>query len=845
MAEESIIKYGNVIGSDNTFKVLNDELDTLEARVLSLAKATKGQFSVISPTDSKKIEEYENKIIELEQSLKLLAKQKEVVKKAQKEEVKVTQDQLVQIQAEKLARAEQVKIAKLQAVVLKEETNTIKSLRAQLGLVTLQWAKLTPEQIKNNEANKETGKTARQVVKDKLALTNQLKKLEKQTGDNRRNVGNYTAALGTLGKVAQRIFVGRAIADGVLRLAGFFGDLIEKGKEYNTVLAGLSNSFSKVGSGFAFIGTKILEFFAPAITFVTDALAKLPAVFGGVIAASKQFGSNVASTFEILGLKISKVFQQINKANPFSKQSTAEINANIAAIDRQIQLSGSNQKGLVDAYNEGYNDTLKAQEEFEKNQQSQIGKAERLKAAQEAQTKELERQKKLISEISTIEGARLKAIEELQKDITKAETDNIEDRQEKLLALEDLRAKEERKQRQSSYAELAKLVKDQEDALIQLEGKNSKKVEDFKKSSRNLLLLIEKDFDKLEEEQLKASEQRKLDIRKQFFEENVRQQAKLLEDSNKEVEKQNQLLLDKTTSDLKKQQDEIEASYNYRDRKAKESADKQKELNAEVFQSISENSQKIGELIVATFEKQADVAKENVQKQSEALENARQRAQDGLTSNIKFEKEKLVQLEAEQLRAEKRKQNAAKLTALFNLVASAAASGDKDAVINSIVQFGLLEAAAAAIEGSFFEGSEDIGKAKNPLDANGGRLILAHDNERIVTAKQNKELNGMSNKDLVKNAKLGERISDLYPMSEQLNAAHFAQQSKALTEASRKTDNNAFGAIERGLQEVKRAIINKPTQSDDLVKVSEVAVEVLRKTVSGQMTKTEKIKKYI
>ena len=153
MAEESIIKYGNVIGSDNTFKVLNDELDTLEARVLNLAKATKGKFSVISPTDSKKIEEYENKIIELEQSLKLLAKQKEVVKKAQKEEVKVTQDQLVQIQAEKLARAEQVKIAKLQAVVLKEETNTIKSLRAQLGLVTLQWAKLTPEQIKNNEVN--------------------------------------------------------------------------------------------------------------------------------------------------------------------------------------------------------------------------------------------------------------------------------------------------------------------------------------------------------------------------------------------------------------------------------------------------------------------------------------------------------------------------------------------------------------------------------------------------------------------------------------------------------------------------------------------------------------------
>jgi len=819
MAEESIIKYSNVIGSDNTFKALNDELDTLETRVLSLAKATKGKFSIISPTDSKKIEEYENRIIELEQALKLLAKQKKVVTDTQKEEVKVTQDQLVQIQAEKLARAEQVKIAKLQAVVLKEETNTIKSLRAQLGLVTLQWAKLTPEQIKNNEANKETGKTARQVVKDKLALTNQLKKLEKQTGDNRRNVGNYTAALGTLGKVAQRIFVGRAIADGVLRLAGFFGDLIEKGKEYNSVLAGLSNSFSKVGSGFAFIGTKILEFFAPAITFVTDALAKLPAVFGGVIAASKQFGSNVASTFEILGLKISKVFQQINKANPFSKQSTAEINANIAAIDRQIQLAGSNQKGLVDAYNEGYNDTLKAQEEFEKNQQSQIGKAERLKAAQEAQTKELERQKKLISEISTIEGARLKAIEELQKDITKAETDNIEDRQEKLLALEDLRSKEERKQRESSFAELTTLLEQQEAKLIELYGENSKEVVAFRKLSSDAQLQVSKDFYKLEEEELIASEQRKINIRKEFAL------------STTEI----------TPINVLKQE---EAILNERVELVEEANKKQKDSYDELFQSISQNSVKIGEIIAATYEKQADLAKENVQKQSEALDNARQRAQDGLTNNIKFEKEQLVQREAEQLRAEKRKQNAAKLTALFNLVAAAAASGDKDAVINSIVQFGLLEGAAAAIEGSFFEGSEDIGKAKNPLDANGGRLILAHDNERIVTAKQNKELNGMSNKDLVKNAKLGERISDLYPRAEQLNAAHFAQQSKALTEASRKTDNNAFGAIERGLQEVKRAIINKPTQSDDLVKVTETAFEVSRKIISGQMTRIEKIKKY-
>ena len=53
-----------------------------------------------------------------------------------------------------------------------------------------------------------------------------------------------------------------------------------------------------------------------------------------------------------------------------------------------------------------------------------------------------------------------------------------------------------------------------------------------------------------------------------------------------------------------------------------------------------------------------------------------------------------------------------------------------------------------ATGGSFYEGTEDTGTVANPLDNQGGRLALIHDNERILTKAQNSMIGGMSNEDL-------------------------------------------------------------------------------------------------
>ena len=49
---------------------------------------------------------------------------------------------------------------------------------------------------------------------------------------------------------------------------------------------------------------------------------------------------------------------------------------------------------------------------------------------------------------------------------------------------------------------------------------------------------------------------------------------------------------------------------------------------------------------------------------------------------------------------------------------------------------------------SFFDGTEDTGTVANPLDSNGGRTAILHDNERVMTAKQNQKLGSISNEDL-------------------------------------------------------------------------------------------------
>lgn len=65
---------------------------------------------------------------------------------------------------------------------------TVEQLRAELSKVSVQWAQVTTAEGANSEQSQK-------LAARKLELTNTLKRLESQTGDTRRNVGNYSESM--------------------------------------------------------------------------------------------------------------------------------------------------------------------------------------------------------------------------------------------------------------------------------------------------------------------------------------------------------------------------------------------------------------------------------------------------------------------------------------------------------------------------------------------------------------------------------------------------------------------------------------------------------------------------
>jgi hypothetical protein len=220
------------------------------------------------------------------------------------------------------------------------------------------------------------------------------------------------------------------------------------------------------------------------------------------------------------------------------------------------------------------------------------------------------------------------------------------------------------------------------------------------------------------------------------------------------------------------------------------------------------------------------------------LERARDRAAEGLQSNIAFEEKELAARQAEQQRKEKQAKQAAKILTLFNLVSAYAQSGDQNALFRGLADFALLEAFSAGLEG-FYEGTEDTGTVLQPMDSKGGRLAILHNNERVVPKVQNMLLRGMSNDDLVRNALIGSHISDSLPNLIQKNTFDIQKEDfvKA-TKAGHITDSNAL--VVQELRQLNYRLAKQPNIGIEIEKVYENVYNIIKSEVKAGMKKTSK-----
>jgi len=189
------------------------------------------------------------------------------------------------------------------------------------------------------------------------------------------------------------------------------------------------------------------------------------------------------------------------------------------------------------------------------------------------------------------------------------------------------------------------------------------------------------------------------------------------------------------------------------DEKAEEENEKnEKKLDADAKSKIEarkkllENSIQIFDSVLSKArekqneetDKELDVLDTRIDTVRTAIENGNQGASDSLAE---LEKQKI---EAEQKKEEIRKKEIRDEMLIAGLQAFASNDGNVGKTLGDV---SLLIAALNTLP-SFFEGTEDTGTVQKPLDSNGGRTAILHDNERVLTAKQNAKLGGISNEDL-------------------------------------------------------------------------------------------------
>ena len=350
---DSVISYSDLIAEDDTFDLIFDNIDKLKKELNDLTKIAQKDISLINPNDEKQLEKAVKQVDKLVAAKKILDKEEKQAIKTKKKLSQLTDEELIQREKLKIANRERVQIAKQNAILLSKEAGEIEKLRAKLSLTTLEWKKLSKEELENTKKGKN-------LISTKRKLTDQLKKLEKQTGDTRRNVGNYTSALGKLGKTASAVFVGRSIVDGIRRISGAVGQLIEDNKETNKGLKELDGAFKNVTGAISGAALKLINFLAPAITAVANGISSVINFFSGAIPAVEKFSATsdeLVKTTEALNEEFVKekvaadsLFNSLkdtNKSSEERKEIIKEINKQYGAYIPNLLTESSSLQAIA------------------------------------------------------------------------------------------------------------------------------------------------------------------------------------------------------------------------------------------------------------------------------------------------------------------------------------------------------------------------------------------------------------------------------------------------------------------------------------------------------------------
>lgn len=245
---------------------------------------------------------------------------------------------------------------------------------------------------------------------------------------------------------------------------------------------------------------------------------------------------------------------------------------------------------------------------------------------------------------------------------------------------------------------------------------------------------------------------------------------------------------------------------------------------------------KIIDRLIELNQKRVESNQKAVEDQNKTLDIQEARAQQGMQNTLGFEQRKLAEREADLLKSQKKQERLEKIKALWTSYTSYS-DKEKDpntAIMKALRDFAILEAITASFgEGGAVEDVLDkiptngkgIIRGRSHRGRNGGIPVLVEGKEGIFSKREMSNL-GKDNFYRIKDmAGMGPVDTNFFSGQRQLIAPRFVPVAQ----------NN--DQIINGLEEVKKAIEQKPVESWDMIGVTETFVEIVQ-TVSNKNKKT-------
>lgn len=361
------------------------------------------------------------------------------------------------------------------------------------------------------------------------------------------------------------------------------------------------------------------------------------------------------------------------------------------------------------------------------------------------------------------------------RQISKDETKSIEDR------IELLEKAAEQEIKSFDVRAKANIINEQEVANARLQI-NAKLAQDIAKL-RKIELPEGPDFEAIAKKQVKTVNDieqellnqqitnidRRLQVEELSNSERIRLINERAETEKKQAQAQSEFIIateDKTAEEIElinlKLEGELKSIDEERLDAVKSVNDKIKEDDKKTNEARRAENRKlindIGNETLSALAKQSDekakLLNQEVTAAQESVKQQERIAAEGGENILAQERERLAKVQLEQQRAaeERAKQEQALALALafVNSFASYSEEDPKTALGKALKDTFLAKGIAKIITGSFYEGTEDTGTTANPMDSKGGRLVMVHDNERIMSKAQNEMTKGMSNDELAK-----------------------------------------------------------------------------------------------